>query len=91
MKIYNNYILLDQEIARIQGTIEGISRIRTSISKEMHRLHQSGFKDIKFNELKQRMDQSSNSLDRFEKNAKIYVEVLKNLSAIIKEYYRIAI
>ena len=91
MKISNNYISLDQEFKRLTEKIKEFSQTNESMKKELDILHQSGFKDEKFENLRQVVNDSMADLKKIEEALTKKTSELKAYSDIIKQYYAISI
>jgi hypothetical protein len=91
MKISNDYRILDQEFQRIIDVMKDLSQVNENLSKELDALHNSGFKDIKFENLRKVVNESIADLKETHTFLNKKSAELNGYSAIIKEYYSVAI
>jgi len=91
VNIHNDYRLLETEMQKIRNQLENLRAIRKGLASEIDKLHQSGFKDSKFAELKKAVENNSSDLQKAENYFQRCVEELTARAALIKEYYAIAI
>ena len=91
MKISNNYQTLDSEFQRLSEKINQIKQVRESLLKELDTLHQSGFKDIKFDNLRQVVNETMKELNETNAILSKKSNELTEYSKIIKQYYAITI
>jgi len=91
MKINNDYRILDIEFQRISDKIKDLKQVKEMLSKELETLHQSGFKDIKFENLRKVVNESMDDLNKTHDLMTKKSSELNEYSAIIKQYYAITI
>ena len=91
MKISNSYQILDSEFQRISEKINQLKEVRESLLKELDALHQSGFKDMKFDNLRQVVNDTMKDLNETHAFLSKKSLELTEYSKIIKQYYAISI
>jgi len=91
MKISNNYLALDTEFQKLSEKINQVKEVRQSLLKELDALHQSGFKDVKFENLRQVVNDTIKDLDETQVFLNKKSIELSEYSKIIKQYYAVTI
>jgi hypothetical protein len=85
--IYNDYRALDKTSKVVRDTIEKLLKVQKDMLKATQDLHNAGFKDIKFLELKAVMDVANNHLTEIAKSGALLVNQMDKRSDLIKTYH----
>jgi len=86
MLIWNDALILDAEIPRIREAVSRLKKTRIDLTMEMNKLHDSGFRDSKFIELKKAIDDAATKLAAMEQRFTAFEAELKSRADIIKAY-----
>jgi hypothetical protein len=89
MKIHNDYKGIDKSIAVLKTELENLISIRSQLASQVNDLYQSGFKDVKFLELKKAMDDTAVVIVQFQKDLELKLEELASRKNFIIEYYAV--
>jgi hypothetical protein len=89
VSIYNDYKALDAAIQKIRVGIENLNKVKKDLIVSTDRLHNEGFTDKKFLELKAVMDSSDKNLAEIQKGAEMLIAQLEQRSKLIKAYYEV--
>lgn len=81
-----DYVGLDQMRSKIEDQREALLKMSDKIKQQMHDLNNSGFKDVKFNELQRRIDECEKEFRNLIRFMETYASHLKQLSRDIQNY-----
>lgn len=89
MVIENDSKALDLASNRLKSCIEVLNKIQGALKKDTDALHEAGFQDVKFQELKIVLDDGDKNMSMIVKEVKVCISQLEERSQLIKSYYSV--
>ncbi len=91
LKIHNDFRALEQFTNEILIQVRSIDSLKNDLKSQIDDLYNAGFRDAKFTELKNVINNFNNDLKDFEKNISESLSHLNERSQMLHQYYNVRI